>query len=83
MRKNPEKPNKHVSKNCRSGKLALFPPNLLTKNFIIAGVIGSFFVVFDWQRRWHLRMIIAQKDYRLENQTLLRDDPILFHRMQL
>ena len=48
MQKNPEKPNKHVSKNHRSGKLAFFPPNLLTKDFI-----GSFLVVSDWQRRWH------------------------------
>ena len=52
MRKNPEKPNKHVSKNRRSGKLAFFRPNLLVKDFIIAGVIGSFLVVSDWQRRW-------------------------------
>ena len=39
MRKNPEKPNKYVSKNRRSGKLAFFPPNLLTKDFIISDVI--------------------------------------------
>ena len=45
IRKNPEKPNKHVSKNRRSGKLASFPPNLLTKDFIISDVIGSFLVV--------------------------------------
>ena len=53
MRKNPEKPNKHVSKNRRYGKLAFFPPNLLTKDFIITDVTGSFLVVSDWQRRWH------------------------------
>ena len=53
MRKNPEKPNKHVSKNRRYGKLAFFHPNLLTKDFIITDVTGSFLVVSDWQRRWH------------------------------
>ena len=47
MRKNPEKPNKHVSKNRRSGKLALFPSNLLTKDFITSDVIDSFLVVSD------------------------------------
>ena len=41
MRKNPEKPNKHVNKNCRYGKFVFFPPNLLTKDFIISDVIGS------------------------------------------
>ena len=39
MRKNPEKPNKHVRKNRRSGKLAFFPPNLLTKDFIISRML--------------------------------------------
>ena len=29
MRKNPEKPNKHVRKNRRSGKLAFFHPYFL------------------------------------------------------
>ena len=52
MRKNPEKPNKHVSKNRRSGKLAFFPPNFSTKDFMIVGVLGSFLVVSNWQRRW-------------------------------
>ena len=53
MRKNPEKPNKHVSKNRRSGKLAFFPPNFSTKDFIMANVIGFFLVVSDWRRRCH------------------------------
>ena len=53
MRKNPEKTNKRVRKIRRSGKLAFFHPNLLTKDFIISDVIGSFLVVSDWQRRWH------------------------------
>ena len=53
MRKNPEKPNKHASRNRRSGKLAFFSPNLLIKDFIIAGVIGSFLVASNWQRRWY------------------------------
>ena len=39
MHKNPEKPNKHVRKNRRSGKLAFFPPNLLTKDFIISRML--------------------------------------------
>ena len=51
MRKNPEKANKHVSKNRRSGKLVFSPPNLLTKDFIISDFIGSFLVVSDWQRQ--------------------------------
>ena len=41
MRKNPEKPNKHVKKNRRSGKFVFFPPNLLTKDVIISDMIGS------------------------------------------
>lgn len=42
MHENPEKRNKHVSQNHRSGKLAVFPPNLLTKEFIISDVIDYF-----------------------------------------
>ena len=53
MRKNPEKPNKHVSKNRRSLKLAFSLSNLLIKDFIIWDVIGTFLVASDWQRRWH------------------------------
>ena len=83
MHKNAEKPNKHVSKNRRSGKLVFFPPNLLTKDFIILDVTGSFLVVLIGKDVGTLRMLIARKDYRLENQTLLPDDPILFQRMRL
>ena len=43
--KNPEKTNKYVSKNWRSGMLAFLPANLLTKGFIILDVIGSFLMV--------------------------------------
>ena len=43
----------NVSKNRRSGKLVFLPLNLLTKDFIIFNVIGSFLVVYDLQRRWH------------------------------
>ena len=83
MHKSPEKPNKHVSKNRRSGKLVFFPPNLLTKDFIILDITGSFLVVLIGKDVGTLRMLIARKDYRLENQTLLPDDPILFQRMRL
>ena len=44
---------KHEAKNRRSGKLAFFSLNLLTKDYITSDVIGSFLMVSDWQRRWH------------------------------
>ena len=81
MHKNPEKPNKHVRKNRRSGKLAFFPLNLLTKDFIISQVLSWWFLI--GKDVGTLRVLIARKDHRLENQTPLLDDPILFHRMRL
>ena len=52
-RKNPEKHQKHLSKNRKFGKLVFFPLDLLTKGFLISNVIGSFLVVSNWQRSWH------------------------------
>ena len=53
MRKNPENPTNMFAKIVDLVSLHFFPPNLLTEDFIISNVIGSFLVVSNWQRRWH------------------------------
>ena len=79
IRRNPEKPNKHVSKNRRSGKLVFFPPNLLTKDFIIWDVIGSFLVVSDWRRRWHPSNVNCTKGLSVGKSNPITWWPTLFH----
>ena len=78
MCKNLEKPSKHVAKIVHLVSLHFF-----LRIFLIAGVIGSFLVVFNWQRRWHPLNANCTKGLLLENQTPLRYDPILFQRMRL